>query len=275
MERDRKFMTDEIWNIILNKYIIPYRFINSFSPPTFIGHKDGEPLLNKKFFDRLTSLSNACPDIKIDIYSHGLMLPILAKQGKDLFQFLSGLPNQIRYLMSYHPYNHDGSENNYDSTFTYLYKILKYSKPSNVEFISVSHKSKWVNEEKQQEWKCQWEGLPITVHCNASLNPWTGRIQEEGTTRFNGCPYGDFGHWFFGVTGNVIACCLDLEEEIVLGNVLTHDPQEMFDKTNQFYIEQRRTQEEKRRPAYEVCYNCYGYDREEKKDLLQIGLAIK
>lgn len=272
MERSRAFMSDEVWNIILHRYIVPYKDYNRHCTPTFIGHKDGEPLLNKKFTERLKDLSNVCPDMNIDIYSHGLMLPKLAAQGRDLFKFLSTLPNHVRYLMSYHPLNHDNTVNYYEETIKYLQTVL-LNPPPNVEFITVSHKSKWVSEDTQRAWRECWEGLPITVHSNCSLNPWTGRIEEEGTTKFNGCPYGDFGHWFFGVTGNIIACCLDLEEEIVIGNVLKEDPEIMFNATEGFYRDQRKALSDGRKPLYDVCMNCFGYERPSiPQELISLGV---
>jgi len=277
MKRKRAFMSDEIWTRILFDYIIPYKDKNSFCPPTFIGHKDGEPLLSKKLPDRLIDVSNMCPDMHIDIYSHGLMLPKWEKGRRDFFQFLSTLSNPVRYMMSYHPYNHDNSINNYEPVVTYLKKMFHSSGlPRNVEFITVSHKSKWVSEDMQQAWKQTWLGYPITVHCNVHINPWTGRIKEEGTTKFNGCPYGDFGHWFFGATGNIIACCLDLEEEIIIGNVLEDNPSDMFEQTSKFYEVQRETQRLKQRPLNAVCDNCFNYDRNDRepKQMLQLGRSI-
>lgn len=274
MERKREFMSDDVWSTILYRYIVPYHFVNAFCPPTFIAHKDSEPLIDKKLPDRLQSLSSACPDMKIDIYSNGVLLPKWHERKQDFIDFLGSLPNKARYLMSYHPKNHDGSDNDYTQTVEYLQDVLR-DPPSNIEFITVSHKSKWVTEEMQQAWKRNWEGLPITVHCNCSLNPWTGRIEEEGVTQFNGCPYADFGHWFFGVTGNIIACCLDLEEEIVLGNVMRDDPAEMFHKTTEFYQEQQRILAERRRVNYPVCANCYGQKREDvPTELIPLGVRI-
>lgn len=266
MQRKREFMSDEVWEAILNLYIVPYRNVNSFSPPTFIGHKDTEPLIDKKLPSRLRQLP---PDMKIDIYSNGVLLPAWAKRGEDFFEFLATLPNKVRYMMSYHPLNHDDSINDYAATILYLQDVLQNRRPPNVEFITVSHKSKWVSERDQEHWKRTWENYPITVHSNCSINPWTGRMEDQATCHYNGCPYADFGHWFVGVTGNIIACCLDLEEEIVLGNVLTDDPVEMFTKTDAFYKKQRWYQEEKRRPEYRVCDNCFGYNRD---DLVQLGV---
>lgn len=273
MQRKRAFMDDNTWDAILNRYIVPYKNVNSFCPPTFIGHKDGEPLLNKQFPARLRSLSDAVPDMKIDIYSHGLLLPIWRDRGRDFIAFLGSLPNKVRYMMSYHPRNHDGSWNDYTYTINYLKDVLQHP-PGNVEFITVSHKSKWVTQEMQEAWRYEWAGLPITVHSNCSINPWTGRMEDQATCRYNGCPYSDFGHWFFGVTGNVIACCLDLEEEIVLGNVLKNDPAAMFERTSLFYEEQRHILAQRDRPTHQVCYDCHGFKRSDHSapELIQIGV---
>ena len=272
MERSRAFMNDEVWIKILEDYVVPYRHVNAFCPPTFIGHKDGEPLLNKRLPDRLLDLAAACPDMKVDIYSHGLMLPRWRDRGKDFMAFLASLPNRVRYMMSYHPFNHDNSVNDYTAVIEYMRDVL-LDPPPNVEFITVSHKSRWVSEAVQSAWRQCWEGLPITVHSNCSINPWTGLIEEEGTIQFNGCPYADFGHWFFGATGNVIACCLDLEEEIVLGNVLHDDPAEMFSRTEAFYAEQRAILEERRLHPRGVCRNCFNQTREDSPEsLVQLGI---
>lgn len=258
MERSRTFMSDEVFDRILSDYIIPYKDYNRYCNPTFIGHKDGEPLLNKQLPKRLQAIP---ADMHIDIYSHGLMLPKWRNRGQDFMDFLGTLPNRVRYMMSYHPFNHDNSANDYAPVIAYL-KDVFLAPPYNVEFITVSHKSRWVSQEMQDAWRDTWAGYPITVHCNCSINPWTGRI-EDATTVFNGCPYADFGHWFFGVTGNVIACCLDLEEEIVLGNVLVDDPTAMFEKTKVFYESQKQTY------THQVCANCFG---DKRTDLLQLGV---
>jgi hypothetical protein len=204
MERNREFMSDRVFDTILSRYIVPYKEVNRFCPPTFIGHKDGEPLLNKKLPAVLRKVANVVPDMKIDIYSHGLMLPKWRDRGQDFFEFLATLPNQVRYMMSFHPKNHDDSVNDYSQVIPYLKEVL-HNPPRNVEFITVSHKSKWVSEETQENWRKTWEGYPITVHKNCSINPWTGLMEDIATCHYNGCPYSDFGHWFFGATGNVIA----------------------------------------------------------------------
>lgn len=274
MERKKQFMDDATWQAILNLYIVPYRNINTFCPPTFIGHKDSEPLIDRKLPSRLLELAGVAWDMKIDIYSNGVLLPKWKERGRDFFEFLAALPNQVRYMMSHHPFNHDGTANDYGPTIDYLKGVLR-NPPRNVEFITVSHRSRWVSQEVQDQWRATWAGLPITVHSNCALNPWTGLIEEEGTVQFNGCPYADFGHWFFGVTGNVIACCLDLEEEIVLGNVLTDAPVEMFAKTEAFYAEQRQILAAREQHPRGVCRNCFGQSRDDlPPELIPLGVRI-
>ncbi len=270
MKRKRQFMSDEVWQTILHDYIVPYKDVNSFCPPTFIGHKDSEPLIDRKLPSRLINLSAVCPNMKIDIYSNGVLLPAWAKRGEDFIQFLATLPNRVRYMMSFHPYNHDGSVNNYEATMVYMREVLR-NPPPNIEFITVSHRSKYVSEATQESWTRYWQGYPITVHNNCSINPWTGLIEDQATCHYNGCPYADFGHFFFGVTGNIIACCLDLEEEIILGNVMTDDPATMFAKTDAFYRRQRETLATHSLPEHQVCYNCYGHKR---NDLVQLGTSV-
>jgi hypothetical protein len=263
-------MDDAVWNKILHEYIVPYRYVNAFCPPTFIGHKDSEPLIDRKLPSRLRDLAAVAPDMKVDIYSNALLLSKWHDRGEDFIEVLSSLPVKVRLMLSYHPRNHDDSHNDYTETVRYLSKVL-IDPPKNVEFITVSHKSKWVTEEMQGAWRMVWTGLPITVHSNCAINPWTGRMEDIATCAYNGCPYSDFGHWFFGATGNVIACCLDLEEEIVLGNVLVDDPQEMFNKTEAFYADQRRILADKARVTHQVCANCFGQKR---NDLIQVGVML-
>lgn len=264
-------MTDEVWKVVLNQYIVPFRHLGTGAcPPTFIGHKDSEPLLDKKLFKYLWSLP---VDMNIDIYSNGLLLPKWAEQGRDVFENLAKLHNHCRFLLSYHPFNHDYSVNYYGHVVEYLHKVLR-SKPPNVEVITVSHESKWVPQVMQNAWKAEWQkeeelGL-ITVHCNSQINPWTGRIESD--FKFHYCPYEDFNHLFFGVTGNVIACCMDLEEEIVFGNVMEDSPTEMFNKVDQFYYRQRMDHWSNHPPKHQVCYNCFGLERTDNPQLVQLGV---
>ena len=129
-----------------------------------------------------------------------------------------------------------------------------------------------MTKERLDEWRATWQKYidrGLSVHANVGLNPWTGRIDEPGTVEFHGCPYADFGHMFFGVTGNIIACCMDLEEEIIFGNVMKDDPAEMVRVLEAFYKEQQRIAAEKTGLKHQVCSNCFGLGP--RTDLIQLG----
>lgn len=276
MERKGRFMTREVFDTILYKYVLPYKDVNRFCPPTVIPHKDGESTLHKEYDAFIRAISDADPSLKIDIYTHGLTLP--KKPG--FLEFLGSLPSQLRMLMSFHFFNGDGSANDYTATDALVRKYLDEGRwPHNVELILTSHVVKPMTAERLAEWKATWRhyidtGRVSAVHANVSLNPWAGRMEDIATCHYNGCPYSDFGHWFFGATGNVIACCLDLEEEIVLGNVLKDDPAYMFAKTEAFYAEQRRILESKELHPHGVCRNCFGQHRDAKPELMQLGSLV-
>ncbi len=247
-------MRPEVFDTILAKYIIPYRHVNvqKDGRPTFIGHKDGEPLLNKRITEYWSKIAAACPDMGIDLYTHGLLLPKWSERGHDIFEFLGSLPNKCRVLVSFHFNNGDGTTNDYTEASAYLKDAIP-KRARNVEVILASHLVAPMTRERLDEWKASWAWTGIDVHANVNINPWTGRITDPNVSHFSGCPYSDFGHWFVGVTGNIIACCLDLEEEIVFGNVMTDEPRTMFHRLRVFYAEQRA-----KVVRHSVCHNCHG-----------------
>lgn len=264
MVRPRTLMSKEVWDTILHKYVVPYKHINThISQPTLIPHKDGEPLINKKLKDYLKSASVLVPDLAISVYTHGLLL------RRSFIEFLGSLPNPIRLLVSFHFKNHDGTDNDYTETSHTLRECVHQYLPRNVELIFVSHVVGDMTLDRLHEWKAGWRGEEatgrLTVHVNTHINPWTGRI--EGTYCHNRCMYDDFGSMFFGATGNVVACCMDLEEEIVFGNVLTHPPEEMYAAVETFYAGQRR-----REVKHAVCRNCFGLPP--AAGLLQVGTRL-
>ncbi len=257
------FLKPEIWETILHKYIVPYKHLNAhLNPPTFIPNKDGEPLLNKRLPNMLRDLASVAPDMHVSIYTHGLLLPRL-----PFLDALGALPNRVRLMTTFHFYNHDGSENDYTETTAYL-RSRVHDWPRNVELILISHRFPPMTDERLAAWKASWDGFPATVHANVQINPWTGLIKGEGLTKFDCCPYEKFDHMFFGATGNVIACCMDLEEEIVFGNVMKDDPAEMVGTVEAFYAAQKR-----REVKYAVCHDCFGLPPA-PRPLLKVGVHL-
>lgn len=270
MQRERTMMSLETFKVILERYVIPFKDINRRDcPPTLIMHKDGEPFLNKKLPEMLTMIGMADPTLKIDIYSHGLLLT------KEKLELLNTLPNKVRLLISFHFYNHDGSTNDYTKTTALLHEA--FSGPTrryeNIEIILVSHLIRPMTPAMLEQWRSQWQEAiskqRVVVHANVNINPWTGLIEEPGISAFPSCPYGDFGHWFFGATGNLIACCMDLEEEIVFGNVHSADPETMLQTVSKFFRDVTA-----KKLDHQVCRYCLGVDKRPAGATASAGVTI-
>jgi sulfatase maturation enzyme AslB (radical SAM superfamily) len=233
MKRARQHMSDEVFFKVLREFILPLRddFYTKGHPPTLILHKDGEPLLHPKLLTFITAIAACRPDVKMDIYTNGLLLT------EDFVDTLRRIWSKFRILVSFHFYSHTGKQIDYSGIDPILERIAKKKHP-NIEVIFASHVTRFCSETELSEWKEGWLKrlwADFPIHVNKHINPWTGLIDEENCVSFNGCPYADGNHLFIGVTGNILACCMDLEERLSFGNVLTDRPHTIFDRVNIFY----------------------------------------
>ena len=245
MKRERQFMSKEVFNRVL-EYIcmIPDERKTKGYPPTLILHKDGEPLLHPDIRYFIRQISDARPDYRFNIYTNGLELT------EDFIEFIESLPNETRILISYHFFNGDGKRNEY-SHIDHLLERCFRKDFRKIEFILTSHVNRFCSEEFLKKWQSDLlektkdaKTKPVVAY-NTHINPWTDLIHEENTVTFEGCPYMDFGHLFIGVTGNVLPCCMDLEEELVQGNIMTDPYNVIFSRLERFYerLQQKRNLE--------------------------------
>jgi|GEM_PF-4614387 len=233
MKRERQFMSDEVFDEVLG-------YINELEnkeaklgyPPTVILHKDGEPLLHPTIKSKIGRISLMRPEFRLNLYTNGLKLT------PEFIEFLSKLPNKIWLLVSFHFFNADGSENNYNKVTSILEEALKKNY-QNINFVFTSHVTRFCSEERLNEWINSWGKYQDTgkweIGLNKHINPWTGLIKEENCVTFDSCPYGDFGHLFIGVTGNVIPCCMMLEEDIIFGNIIVDSREVIYERAKIFY----------------------------------------
>ena len=243
MQRERNDMAKDVFDTILHDYIVPHE------AGTVILHKDGEPLLHPHLKDIVTKIAEVSP-AKIDIYTNGLLLK------KSFVEFLTSIQNKVWLLVSFHFHNHKGKQYSYTDTFKELESILQMAH-KNVELVFATHVTDFADTWFLDRWKEYWEnfvseeGMLRAVHINTAINPWTGLIKQENNSSFDACPYADGEHFFIGVTGNVIACCMDLEEEIVFGNVMENTTDEIETARNQFYTDMRT-----KGVSDDVCKRC-------------------
>lgn len=229
MKRKHQNMRLAIFEAVLDQYVKVH------NPGTVILHKDGEPLLYPFLKKAITLLADVSR-CNIDIYTNGLLLK------KKNVEFFGEFQNKFRVLVSFHKHNSDGSTNDYRPVTTELTDILR-SCPENVEFVLASHVTDMAEKSELDAWQQSWQRIAKTtsclsaVHVNSVINPWAGLIYQNNIVPFAGCPYADFGHLFIGVTGNVLACCVDLEEEIVFGNVMRDKPDDIMERLAAFYAD--------------------------------------
>jgi len=227
MKRERADMPKDVFEAILNNYIKTDNF------GTIIPHKDGESLLHPHIKTIIEDISKVS-DAKIDIYTNGIPLK------KDFVYFLTSINNPVWLLISFHFYSHTGKKYDYSKVFDELETIIRMDH-KNVELVFASHLTDFAEEWELKRWQEYWsqfvsgDGMLRAVHINTAINPWTGLIKQSNCIKFDACPYADGQHLFIGNTGNVIACCMDLEEEVVFGNVLEGDKERIMSKREDFY----------------------------------------
>ena len=258
MQRPKAKMTDKIFDVVLNEYIVNLKNDEATLgyPPTVICHKDGEPLLHPKLKEYLSRIAAVKPNFRINLYTNGLLLT------REFIDFLGTLPNKIWLFVSFHFYGYLGKKVDYTKTENLFRGVLNSSNPySNIFFVFTSHVTRFIGADDLNMWAKIWQSqVPegrLTIGINNSINPWTGLIDEPNCVKFDGCPYADFGHLFIGVTGNVIPCCMLLEEDIVFGNVMTDSRTMIYAKAEEFYSSLR---EKKNYPA--ICQKCIGVKNE-------------
>lgn len=241
MKRKRTYMSSEVFLKILDDYA---KFYNV---ETMIMHKDGEPLLHPHIKSMLWEINNQTK-AKMDIYTNGLLLK------QNFVKFLSFMSNPKTILISFHFYNYKGKEINYSKESEEIKRCIEMGK--NINFVLASHITDFSDVELLNIWRDHWLEFAkehknlSAVHVNPYINPWGQLIKQKNAIHFDACPYADGEHLFIGVTGNVVPCCMDLEEEIQFGNVLTDSREEIMERRQTFYEQIRKG------AATDLCKRC-------------------
>jgi len=246
MQRKQSYMQEDVFNKLLS-------YISILGPDTVILHKDGEPLLHpnfKDYFSRIAERTNA----KIDLYTNGFYLT------PDIVSFMGekAPSNKIWILVTFHQHKHTGEAYDLTTVEENLLECVKLQIP-NIDFILATHQTDFTDEEASKEWYARWVNRTFeysnieAVHVNTCISPWAGKIEQKGEmANYVCCPYQDGCHMFIGVTGNILPCCMDLEEEITLGNVLEDDLDSIMILRKEFY----HNLEKDDIPEFELCQKC-------------------
>lgn len=248
MKRPRQNMSEDVFKRVLE-------YIKALDPNTIIPHKDGEPLLHPQFTNYLLRMMDVAPIAKFDIYTNAHFLD--GQFFSNILRKIVNRGNVLWFLVTFH--RHDKKGKAYDlpthKVLGALEAIKTYELPD-VKFVLTSHKTDLVEQKDMDEWLEFWTGQKVffpsiwDVHANTDINPWGERIKMKNTVTFDKCPYRDGLHLFIGVTGNVLPCCIDLEEDIIFGNIMKDNWEDISDRRDAFY-EEILTESK-----YEVCQKC-------------------
>jgi len=233
MKRNKQDMELDTFNKLLNDYIVPLEG----NRPAIIFHINGEPLFASNWEYMVREVSKKRPDAFIDIYTNGILL------DDKVMDVLVSLPSSFRVYVSFHFRMKNSSVlvNYKDLHYDHIERSVKRN-ARNVEFIFVSHLHDGISEDILDEWKSYWEQklklFPNRVggvHINPNINPWGELISDSHCVTFASCCYENGEHLFVGNTGNVLPCCLDLEEEMILGNIMIDSKEQIMENRNKFY----------------------------------------
>lgn len=255
MKREQQSMSLETVQAIVDNLIGNHEVEKLIGKPsTIILHKDGEPLLHPNLLAAMDILSKARPDAKFDIYTNGLLLT------PGHLSAFAQFPNQVDLLISFHYYQEGGQRVDKYAAVEKMLREWIPKAPDSLNFILVTHETDISDLQFLKEWLQRWQEFAKhhkqlrAVHLNSNINPWGGLIDQPQCSVFPSCPYLDGQHLFIGVEGDVLACCIDLEEEIQFGNV---NDIVAFDHTVSILWDRREFYQDPQKGAqHELCKRC-------------------
>lgn len=238
MDRRRQWMDIDVLETLFAKVLHPYQF------DTIIPHKDGESLMHPHIKEIISALSGVHKG-KFVLYTNGTLFT------KDFYDHIRTLDNKFEVFMSFHQVGFSGQQKfkhgctetkEYDTTEAdeALLACLRESS-ENVDFAISSHLTPFVDHGKMQAWEAKWKAVAAQypklkgVHLNSAINPWGGHMKDMATVGFEECPYGDAKHMFVGVTGSILPCCIDLNEDLVIADLMTDSVEEIIVSREDFY----------------------------------------
>ena len=218
MKRQMKVMSDETFGVIVKK--LKEEGIN---PLAFILNGFGDPLTDRKIFERIKTLKKEFPKSILKFYTN------LGLANEEIIDKIinCGL-DEIN--ISFNGFSKDNYEEvmkiDYDKTLSNLNKLIQKinSLKSDLKIrISMTLVSKNDNDEKRfiKEWEKKVDSVSVNkVH---SYNDSTGNVAGKNKINFNKLTYPCKYIWntiVFGVEGDIFMCCLDYEGEYNFGNIL-------------------------------------------------------
>lgn len=219
LSREKSYMPLDIFSKALDV------FLETIT--TLILSKDGEPLLHPKFDEILKIISEKYKG-KIDIYTNGVYL------DSSKIDALSKMPNEIHMFVTNHTLGRNGLQDS-NKTLT-NFKNAVEKNPPNIKFYLTKHSFYGENIE-DIPWVATWNNYKnehpniLAVHLNKNKNGWVGFIDAKKNSY---CSFMEYEFIGIGITGNVLMCCSDLNEELTVGNIMTDTKQNILRQWNEY-----------------------------------------
>lgn len=213
LTREKEFISYETFHKAVDTFIE--------ETTTLILSKDGEPLMHPDFGDLFFYAIGKYTG-KVDIYTNGVFLT------NDILDILGSVPNAISIFVTDHTASRKGTQ---DSTKT----LANFTNAVDRGYtnISLNLTKHAFNEQTKEDtnWLRTWNVYKhdhpnvSSIHLNSHKNSWAGFV---GTAKYDSCPFMEYEFIGVGITGNVTMCCLDLNEELVAGNILTDSKEDIM-----------------------------------------------
>ena len=228
--RDKLTRKEEVMPAVLF-----FDVINLYGPlvKKFTLNKDGEFLLHPEWHGLLKLLETHRKPVRIP--SNGVRL------NKSVVEKLGELKIPIKLVVTEHTVGRDvDQEKIVEEAVRPNLRNLIMNKPDNISLsIQKLHVPKLMWHDAVEDFKKVYYALHkkyggFTYKVNEDIDPWA-EFNPYGGPKPVKCPYGHMKVIVVGVTGNMLLCCTDLNEECIIGNINNEQPVVLLERRRKLF----------------------------------------
>ena len=221
----------------------------------------GEPLIDKKLEDRIMTLRNELPNIRMEVHTNGSLLN--EERSKKLVN--SGL-NKIYFsfeAITKEVYEHI-MKLDFEDTRKKVEYFLSLERPENLEAWIGMIKHDLITDEEEQKYIDHWNKFNVKLHIQNYANTLGGGLTDTKIARIDndnngkklvGCNQDRQSKWVhITASGNVVICCNDYNHKYILGNVKNQSIMEIWN--SEAYKILRKKVEGKIEEDNFICLTC-------------------
>ena len=183
-------------------------------------NKDGEPFLHNNIKEIIEYIE---PNKIIRIPTNGVFM------NNDIVDFLISRQNKIKLVLTEHILGRKPQEEIVIKTSRKNAEYLINKRKNNITIQIIKN---YINGKDNQEkdFINFYTNLGIKPKINKDIDMWCDSIHFNNNQKRKKCRSGHKQVLMIGVTGNMLLCCNDLNEEYIIGNVLEENKIELMKK---------------------------------------------